>query len=353
MKKRVMAWLLVLLLLCTLTLPVSSEEPLANIFFVAYNDTLPLTLPLNQWIYNSGNETMVSHNVFSVSGLEISLSVDEESNMLRLYNRSKWLKFEPERGIVTEEDGTERNIPCEVRNNAIFVPLDYCVKYFGLQYSYLTSIDGYRVLRLKNGQQSYSDTRFIDRAENLIEIHVQNYLLSQQEKAPAEDPAPSTAPQERPLTGHCTAYLAVVGIEHAEQALSVLSRRSTAATFFLTAEEIAENPALVREIAATGYPIGLTVEEEEEHVSESLSAANRALDAVLHQKTLLALLTKEQGSEAPGYCGINRDLAVSVYAAIATDTHCLILCGENTYQNTLLLSGAGANIRFLRETSPF
>ena len=347
MKKRILACFLVIVTLLALCIPVSSDEPAAKIFFVAYNDTMPLALPFNQWVYYAGDEILVSHNVFSVGGLDVSLSVDEDANMLRLYNRSKWLKFEMEEGTVTREDGTQAQVSCIIRNNALFVPLDFCTRYFDLQYSFLTSMDGYKVLRLTNGQQFFSDTRFIERAENLINIHVQNYEAEQETQTPEP-------PQERPVTGHCAAYLTVVGAQDAQRALPVLKDRGVPATFFLTAEEITEHRELVLEIASAGYPVGLTVEEgETENISARLAEGNEALDAVLHHKTLRALLTGEQKETVQDYCIVDRDLAVTVYEAISTDAQCLLLCGENTYQNVLLLSGASAEFRFLRETSPF
>ena len=349
MRKRFIAILLAISLM--FVLPVSGESPVEEIFFVAYNDTLPMTLPVSEQPYHSEGAMLTSHNVFTVAGLDISAAFDAETKVLQLYTRNSRLKFELTKGLVTDEKGVVTEVLCTYRNSIAYIPLDFCVAHFDLQYSFLTSIDGYSVLRLMNGQQVYSDSKFIDRAENLIDYRVQHYLLEKQ--AQMQPVVPETPEKPNRVEGHVTAYLAICGAENMPQALSELARRQAAATFFLTEQEITENPDLVREIASLGYPIGLTAEEGEQDLSGALARANEQLDAILHRKTLLALLTRQQCSNLNGYFTIAKEAATSVYDAIATDDDCLIICEKNTYQNVLLLSGASANFRLLRETSPF
>lgn len=347
MKRKILAALLALSVLLAFV-PSGSA---AGIFFVAMNDTVPLTLSTDVAPYYVGNTFVVPHTAFAVSGLGLTASYQTESGTMTLSGRNQRLVFDLASGKATDEKGTQRTVAVTQKNGVVFLPLGLCMAHFGLTASYLTSAGGYKVLRITNGNQVYDNSLFIQKAENLISYRVDQFLHAQSgavEEPPAQQEPEDT--EENPIT----VYLAVTGADNMPNALRALSGRNVTAVFFLTAREISENPELVVSIRAAGYPVGLTVEEGETQVTESLNSANLALDRVLHSKTLLALLTKEQSEQAPGYFAMRREYGVSAKTAITREGRSsLVICGQNCSSAVATLRGAQAKFRQLRETSPF
>lgn len=372
MKRRIMA----IILLLSLLLALSPSGSAAGIYFVAVNDTVPLTLSTDVAPYFFSGILLVPHTAFSVSGLGITPSYNSEKRILTLFSRSQRLVFDLDAGSVTDEKGTTQDTVCALKNGVAFLPVAFSADHFGIAVSVQTSSGGYQVLRFTNGTQVYDNALFIQKAENLISYRVQQYLNEQAAAAPPTTPesdppkqpdkptsatttptttTPSTpAEPETPQKAPITVYLAVTGADTMSDALRSLTSRDIPAVFFLTAEEIGQNPSLVLSIRAAGYPVGLTVPEDETDVAGSLAGANEALDALIQSKTLLTLLTRQQAANAAGYFVVDRTQAVSAAAAIGREGRSsLVVCTGNCSAAVSALKGADARFRQLRETSPF
>lgn len=366
MPRRLICLILVLLLAALMVLPASGAAQLA---FVAVNDTIPLTLSGGELPFYSGGLLYVPYSVFNSSSLGFYPSYTPDNGTLTLFSRNQRLVYDLSGGTVTDENKLVQYIPAISRNGTIFLPAAFSANHFGVQVSDLTSQSGYTVIRFTTGSQVYDDSLFIEKAENLISYRVEQYEDSiQQPSGGNTDPdtpsTPSTGtpgttdpddPTEEPDEEPSEVYLAVVDAGTMESLLAPLKQENIQAVFFLTADEILENSALVRRIVSEGHTIGLTCEKGQA-VGEGLEAANTALDRVLGRKTLLALLP--EGSDTTGI-----ETAYSFYwrpstrltatqAAQAHGESCLLVGdGEQITNGLAILQEAECTFGLLTETT--
>lgn len=304
MRRRLACLALVLALLLFSVLPAGA----AGLAFVAVNDTIPLTLPDGSLPFRSGGDLYVPYTVFNLQQLGIFPSYRSGDRSISLFGRDRRLTFDLDANTVTDEGGSVQSAPCLTSGGILFLPAVLSARHFGLQVSELTSKSGYTVIRFMDGSQVYDDSLFIEKAENLISNRVSQYLspaapapsvtpvtpVQPAAPEPVEEPGnesgnePDSEPEEE-TPDPATVYLAVLGISGADEALEALSAHGESAVFFLTAGEISANGAMVRRIAAAGCPIGLCVPDGASP-EPALRAANDALDRVLHEKSVLALL---------------------------------------------------------------
>ena len=351
MKRRFAAILLLFTLLATLwTLPASAD---GQIFFVAVNDTVPLTLNADTAPFYANGILYVPHTAFTVSGLGITPSYNVAGQTLTLFSRSQRLVFDLPTGVVSDETGTSYlGLSYAIRAGMVYLPAEYCVAHFGLTVSLLQSSAGYPVLRFKTGAEVYDDALFIQKAENLIAYRAQQY--GAQPALPSVTPTPSE-PGTEPTWADAPlkVYLAVTEAGSMGAALTMLRQQGCLATFFLTGQEILENPTLVYAIRAAGLPVGLTVSPGDDPAS-ALAEANEALHALIGSKSLLALLSPEQAIQAKGYFCVSRNDAVPAEEITSgTEGSYLLLCEQNCASTLLTLRGTGCTFRPIRETTVF
>ena len=359
MKKRLAALALILCALFLCLAPLHAEA--ADLYFVAVNDTVPLTLTTDVAPFYSGSALYAPRSVFQISGLGITPSYNDSGKTLTLFSRSRRIVFYLEENRTVDENGQELSLTAIQRSGTIYLPVSACASHFGIGVSYLTSGDGYRILRFTTGSQIYDDTLFLEKAANLIAFRVQQY---QAEQTPQPKPPDNTTPEpsgpvtpqppEEPDQEPPTVYLAVLGAEEMERNLSLVASRSLPAAFFLTEKEIRDHPDLVCAVRAAGYPVGLTAEPEEQEPMESLRRANEALDALIQEKTLLAMLPRTVKNAVNGYFTLDEDLAVSASGAVRrAGLNSLVLLRDDGASILNSLRTAEARFRQLRETSPF
>ena len=347
MKRRILAVLLAVLLLVSL-MPAGSAS---GIFFVAFNDTVPMTLSTDVAPYYQNGILLVPHTAFGVNGMGVSASYDAEKRIVTLSGKNQRLIFDMNSGIATDESGTGRKITCVMKNGIAFLPAGFCSAHLGVSVRLLYSKDNYTVLRFTNGTQAYDDGLFIQKAENLISYRIQQHEAEQTPQKPVVSPPQQPVEEETPQIG---VYLAVEGIASVDGALRTLSGHGTPAVFFLTGEEIRENPGKVLAIRAAGYPIGLTVAEDAANVAASLADANAALDDLTQSKTLLVLVSAEQEQQAEGYFTVNRRKAVSVREAVKGERQtCFVICRTDCASVLSQLREENARFYLLRETTSF
>ena len=244
MKRRLITVLLIVVLL--LALPVTSaDEDKNDIYFVAYNDTIPLTMTPEDKMHRINDVVLVPHMAFEVNGSGITPSYDAETKVMTLYSRNRYLAFDLNTGIVRDETGKTSATICAYRNQVVYLPLELCAGHFGLTVSILSSKAGYNVIRFTDGSQINNDAEFIKRAEIIITYRVQRYLdsISKPPVDPEPDPPaqpdepavpvdpkpPATVEQPKPKV-----YIAVTGVENMPQALDTLQgKRIPGGTFIV------------------------------------------------------------------------------------------------------------------------
>ncbi|MBE6954524.1 MAG: hypothetical protein E7449_01255 [Ruminococcaceae bacterium] len=366
MKRRLFAVILTLCLLMTM-LPLSVLSS-ADIIIVAINDTVPFSISEAAMPFYSSDRLYLPYSVFNNSTLGVVPSYDSSNRTLTLSNQTHKLVFSLDDGVVKKPDGTEDQISAIVRFGIMFVPAEYCTTYFGISLSYLTSQGGYPVVRLKTGDEVYSDSLFIEKAENLIAYRLSQYIPS--------DGGPVTPPVIDPNTGHPPAddptlppdnpidenppveenpglppsiipqyVYAICGTS--EVFLDRMDNTSFPACFLLTPEQLSESYDLVRHIVGSGYTLGIDLRGYEDAM-DAYRKANDALDEACFFRTALVLCDETQriSLREEGLIAFS-----PVENAPEVGASLLLLDPGNAIGELFALSKKDVEITYLRETS--
>ena len=350
MKKRLLVCVLALALLLGLTTAASGAAD--DLFFVAVNDSIPLTI-VGAKPHYAATGLYVPYTVFDAAPGGVAQAYNASEQTLVLFTRAKRLVFDIGKDQMTDENGNTSSVLTIYKSGLLYIPLAVCAGYFGLSYSMLTSQSGCPVLRFTTGSEIYDDDMFLQKAENLIAYRIQTH---EQEQTPG-----STQPGTRPQTPQedepqelVPVYLAVTNAAQMADALDTLQAKDLHAAFFLTAAELEADPLLACRILAAGHTLGLTVTEDEPDVPQALHAANDALGAVVHTKTVLALLTAEQAQTVEGFRVFTRpEGETSAQEAIQkSEAQRLLVCADELAGTLDDQDYVGASPQLLRETSP-
>ena len=300
MKRRFICMILVFCLILTM-LPYSALSS-ADIIIIAINDTVPFSINEAAMPFYSSDRLYLPYTVFNNATLGVVPSYDSSSRTLTLSNQDGKLSFLLDEGTVKASDGTESRIPAIVRYGIIFVPAEFCTAYFGIHMSYLTSMGGFPVVRLKTGDEVYSDSLFIEKAENLIAYRLSQYVPSDGGPVtpPVIDPTPDTPSvnddpvlppdtEDQPVVPAPAVPQYVYAICGATASfLDRLDNSSYSACFLFTPEAITESPDLVRHIFGCGYTFGLDLRGYEDPLN-AYYEINDILDAEFFFRTALVL----------------------------------------------------------------
>lgn len=362
MKRALSLLLTIALLLLAMLLPVSGASSMS---FIVVNDLARLNLTGDQRPFYSGGALYVPYTVFSSVSLGFYPSYSVADKTLALFSRDKRLVFDLSDGTVTDETKYVQNISAIPKAGTVFLPAEFCAGHFDIRVSDLASKDGYQIVRFTTGSEIFDDDLLVERAEPYIAraIQTQNTGDSSTTTSPPTPTVPTTpntpdsqTPSDtEPEQDPARIYLAVTGAEDLGKALNTLDRHRLKATFFLTAEEIAANEAMVRRLSVEGHYIGLTADAAED-VPEQLALADLALDRTLQSRSLLALLPKALSSEAVSarYRVFQQPAAVTsaTQAAIAHGQTQLFVCDSGSLPSKLqILVAADCQFLPLRETS--
>lgn len=297
MKQRAAALALAALLLLLAVFPASAAAD--DLFFVAVNDSIPLTIT-GAKPYYAATGLYVPYTVFDAAPGGVAQAYNASEQTLVLFSRSGRLVFDLDRGTMTDENGASSDVLTIYKSGLLYIPLAACTGHFGLRYAVLTSKSGCAVLRFMTGSEVYDNDLFLEKAENLIAYRIETYEQERSTAAAQPGVRPGTTGADVPQE-QTPVYLALTGAAQMREALELLDSYDMTATFFLTAAELEEDPALAREICAAGHGIGLTVDAEEPDVRQGLCAANDALEAALHYRSMLVLLRVAQVEDGAGY----------------------------------------------------
>ncbi len=304
MKRRILSLLLAAVLLMGLF---SFSAGAADIIIVAINDTVPFAINEAAMPFYSSGQLYLPYSVFNNAALGVVPSYDSAKRTLTLSDTSSKLTFFLDDGTVVDGAGTESRIPAQIRYGIIFVPADYTMEQFGIGLSYLTSGEGYPVVRLKTGVEVYSDSLFIEKAENLINYRLEQYVPSTDDPVippvntdpPVTDPDPDTGtepddpPEDDPILPDPVILNYVYAICGAtEELLERMDNTTLRACFLFTEAQIRSTPELARHIIGCGYSFGLDLRGAEDPLNAA-GQANEALDAICSTRTALVLCDPE------------------------------------------------------------
>ena len=355
MKKRIIALLLLTMLMVGL-LP--GAQAAGALFFVGVNNDIPVLLSGDTSPFYANGMLYAPYTVFSAGpgGVNVSYDVDQET--FALFTLSNTVVYDLAEGTMTTKSGSSIGVDVIYRNGILYLPVEQAASQFGLTVSLITSKTGCALLRFKDGTEVYDDQTFLEKSELFISHMLDTYgsqplgeeIVSEEEQSPSGD-------EEEPA-GAVEAYLAFAGdavsqstLGHLD-AMEYLSDTEIYCTFFLTAEQIMENPQLVRDIYSGGHTIGLTVAQDEADAEDALRRANEVLDAVLFCRTVLALLPGSE-TEPPSYriCWQSQTVDTVEAALEYTQMPALLVCRSDVAATLEQLSVHGVSILQLLETT--
>lgn len=351
-QRKALCMLLVFALLLCLCVPAMAD---GDLFFVAVNDTIPLTLTV--FPTYSGGTLYVPYQVFDSQPCGVTPSYNQVKQTYVLLSRNKQLLFDLAAGTVSSESGSVTTANVLYKGGILYLPLTFCAAHFGLKTTMLESADGYQVLRFTDGSEVYDDSLFIEKAENLIAYRVQqNKSEVQTTGRPAERPnntAQGTQQDPAAEKKPATVYLAFTDSSTMRDSMAALEKYNLTGTFFLSETEIQSDPALIFELLSAGHTLGITAEDNAEDPAAALSRANEALSALICQKTLLALLPAN--APAPdGYCVFYQPTSpISAADAAASENAHLLVCEADAESVLYTLFSADARVLQLLETTNY
>lgn len=316
------SWLLgrLAVLLVCLGLLIPPPAAAAEVCFTAVNDNvLPLTADTMPIWYKS--LIYVPYTVFDSgsTGVDLGLSstYDPSTTTVSVYNLRQILAFDLNAGTCRDlATDTYYDVRAVMRNGRPYVPLNTVCTFFGLSRSYNSIRQGY-LLRIKNEAVVLSDSKFIEAAENLLNMRLREYNRSLN---PGSDTpsTPSTDPAvEEPVTASdVSVYLAFrcTDGDSLSDLLDALDAKSAYAVFFLTPQVLEEHGDLVRRMLGEGHSVGLlALGDTADQTRRLLERGSELLAGTAHSRTTLAMVPDEQRAalSAQGWVCWQQSLSLS------------------------------------------
>lgn len=256
--------------------------------------------------------------------------------------------FDLQANTAEDLDGNPVSARAMVRNNTVFVPIDYLCEYFGtISCSRIATPYG-TLIRVTNGSAVLSDAVFVDAADNLLASSLSHYLESAGE-ANVQPSTPGGAQASEPPSG-AELYLALRCGAEGEECARLLESWELRALFLFTPEELEERDDLVRRLVGAGHTVGLllTGETAEDCLAQGAEGA-ALLAAIAHYPALVASAPgldeagREELTEA-GYVLWNADVFGADYSSGAA----LVRGLSSRWVNYVELDCGGRGASFLR-----
>ncbi len=256
----------VFLLVAMLVMILSFSAAAADITFIAINDKL-LNLDTTPYFYGSA---FVPYDVFTEFnsdniGFQVNTTFFQSDNTISLYTSDKQLYYNMNTGAVYDHNDTNYYTPAVIRNGELYVSVQFVSNFFGLNWTQIKGDDYGDVLRITDGNHYLSDGEFLAAAESLMKSRYEAYMGTQSTSTPEILPTPSPSPSPEPDEDEDEGiggiiYLSFEGLP-SHSILRTLENYSARATFYLSADDISQNPDIVREIYGKGHALGVYCSE--------------------------------------------------------------------------------------------
>lgn len=274
--KRITVLIFVALTIAALfVLPVDA----ADIYFSVINDNEPEELSSSTMPLEINGTIYIHYKLFN-NRTELGTSAFDSKRSAIIIKDSTYLEFNLDKNTTHDQDRNEYRYRAIVKSGEIFVPVYEVCKFFGLEYSKITDTDAGTIIRIKK-DFILDDSTYASAASGIMQQMLKNYLQSQTDSS--APPTPSETPYDK---SDVNVYISVFGSvgERRDEFLWKLDFYGYKACFFVTAEEIKENPNQIRRIMGTGHKIGLLLGE---NIEEDYIEASKYLKAAADTKTIL------------------------------------------------------------------
>ncbi|MFB0920154.1 MAG: hypothetical protein QMB62_04635, partial [Oscillospiraceae bacterium] len=310
MKRKIIAVILVILFLAPFIQTANADS--SGLCFTATNDNL---LDLGSMTAFVGGIAYVPAKVFATFG--VYNNYFESNSTALLYNSNKQIYFELSSGNSYDSDLNPYSVSATFKNGQVYVPAVWICNYFGLYCSYITG-DGYGdILRIKNGGEVLTDSLFLNAATNQMRTKYNEYYGT---NAPAS-PTPSLPVTSGSEIQGASVSLSFIGLP-SDKLLNSLDNYAAKACFFVTADEVAASPDIIRRICGSGHSIGIYCSASPEETC--LRASDLIFEAAQERPMLIYAASTEAEStkayaDSSGYAYFNPAIIISVATKHSTD----------------------------------
>ena len=351
-RKRILAALLCAAALALLAVPTAAAK---TVYFTAVNENI-LELKDESMPFWSGQNIYVDSAIFSDRWLGLYCNRNRENGTVVIWETSgqrRALLFELDTGYVTGSDGNNYSPAAIQKNGRVFVPAGVVADYFGLTYNNVRVDHGF-LIWIHSADATVSvltAQEFANAASYQMTARYQRYLQAQEDGA--EDGSGGDEPAA--ITGKTLNLCFRMGTaEHAGDILGVLGQNGAKATFYLTEEEIRQEPDTVRHMAVAGHRIGILLTGSGDPLGE-LRSANEALFLACGGKTRLCAAesgeVRAESLRAAGYCLLSPKVDGSVRGLYTGSAETLFTTAQNKRGSVTVWLGesvsAGGLQRFL------
>jgi len=297
MKKKILASLTALAIVFGIAVTVFPISRAAVVpYFISVNDTL---LPFNENnmpLFQNGTY-LIPANVLPSAGVFVVDAVSDERVMLS--RGTRFVIFYVRQEVMIDQDGNLSWAPAHRTGNRFYVPLTPVASHFGLTYEIIRRDDiipntRVSVIRI-NPNQFVNAESFIGLHSDAIRDSYNRHFnaANQTDIAPPDDDIP-------PSFADVTVYLSFYNLSagSTEEILGILSNAGFLGTFFASADDIVENPGLVRRIAGSGHTVGIWIQDGI-YYEEYQSASDLLFEAAKLTTVLVATNLTLEPEELP------------------------------------------------------
>ena len=268
--RRIFIFCVVILLLALLVLPLFTGASAVYFTMINANSPEPLsnaTMPfLRDGIYH-----------VPVSTLErLGIAFSSTTNGFRLFssgNLNHYVEFDLEAGANFTADGSAMLVIPVAQGGTFFLPVGTAggtsplLAFFGVGFRVISTSPA-PTLRLYRGLGNLSHDAVLQDAEALFGLNerFQNFVNPGWQNPPPLPPQPTPTPEPTPEPTPSVptlVSLSFVGLnENTGDLLDALEEARILSAFFVTAEDIYQQPDLIRRIAGQGHQLGIFLEED-------------------------------------------------------------------------------------------
>ena len=243
------------LILLTIVILFAAGDAIADesgLFHVALNDKL---YDLHVRPVFVGNPVVIylPSSLFAEAG--IALTYNFENGMVSVSDGFSRIDFaSADGGQAYDALGSQiAGVSAQVAGGQVYLPIAFLCDLFGIGYSVIPGVGYGNIIRLNTGSL-IDDKTFLSSYTNIMRERYEKYFA-------VVPPTPSPSPSPDIDRSDVTVYLLFTGIPTSSEILDVLDTFSVKTCFFLTSDEVTENPEMVRRVVASGHNAGVTLQD--------------------------------------------------------------------------------------------
>ncbi|MBD5085357.1 MAG: hypothetical protein HDT33_09985 [Clostridiales bacterium] len=310
-KKGLLAAVLLAALALGMASPAFGSGTDTEVNLMAVNETVLLELTTENMPRTVGGVLYVPYTMLSnlSTGIDLGISslYSATRRMVVVTNRGrKGIVFDLQTNTAQDLDGNPVSARAMVRNNTVFVPIDWLCQYFGTISCSRTPTPYGTLIRVTSANVILSDQSFVDAADSLLASSLSHYLESVG-NANVQLPPSGGAQTSEPPSG-AELYMAFRCGDEGEECARLVEGRELRSLFLFTPEQLEEQDDLVRRLVGAGHTVGLLLTGENTEDCLTQGSEGAALLAAIARYP--ALVVSAPNLDEPG----REELAEAGYA---------------------------------------